>query len=207
MFKPNKINVFSQTKSKRSFVGSLTKDDKKFYFQYDKKYIHQKSAIPLGPEFELWKDTFSSKTLFPSLADRIPSIQNPAYKDYCKQWGIDPKEKDPFVLLSTIGRRGPSTFIFEMAFENDDNATSIRSFRKMLELTQEEFELLFGLAHTTLIRLEQGRSTNETLLTYIQLIKNTPQALLWLLKTRGQYLHDNTVARLTKLANANLSSS
>lgn len=195
MFKLNKINIFSQTKIKRTLVGALWRDGAKFYFAYEKSYTRQKNAIPLGPEFDLWKEKFSSKSLFPSLADRLPAKQNPAYKDYCAQWGIDPAEDDPFVLLTTIGRRGPSTFVFESAIDEDFTPERLLAFRKRLKLTQRDFGLLLGLSHPTLLRLEQGRSTNETLLTYLKLVESTPAALQWLLKTRGQYLHDDVVDR------------
>ena len=195
----NKINVFSQTRKKRIFVGTLSRDNKHFYFHYDKKYSRLKNAIPLGPEFDLWKESFSSKTLFPSLSDRIPSKINSAYKDYCKQWNISPNETDPFILLTTIGHRGPSTFIFEPAIERTFQANSIKAFRNYLGLTQEEFALLLDMAQITLIRLEQGHSTNETLLTYIELVEKTPKTLLWLLEKRGQHLHDKTVERLKRL--------
>jgi HipA-like protein len=198
----NKINIFSQTKSKRSFVGTLWKDKKGYHFQYSFDYTRQKTAIPLGPEFDLWKEKFTSKKMFASLLDRIPSNRNPAYIDYCQQWGIDPNEKDPLVLLSSIGRRGPSTFIFEKAIEINYLPQLVKEFRIKLGLTQSEFELLFRLSHATLIRLEQGKSTNETILTYIQMVEETPSALLWLLKTRGQYLHDNTVAKIRKFLDA-----
>ncbi len=195
----NKINVFSQTKTKRDLVGTLWKEKNSYHFQYNNDYARQKKAIPLGPEFELWKENFSSQTLFASLLDRIPSKENPAYIEYCQQWGIDPDEKDFFILLTTIGRRGPSTFIFEAAMGNAYNSESVKKFRENSGLSQREFGLLLGLAHVTLIRLEQGKSKNETLLLYIQMVENTPGALKWLLKKRGQYLHDNAVARLSKI--------
>lgn len=195
----NKINVFSQTKTKRDLVGTLWKEKNSYHFQYNNDYARQKKAIPLGPEFELWKEKFSSKTLFASLLDRIPSKENPAYADYCGQWGVDPDEKDLFILLTTIGRRGPSTFIFEADIGSAYNAESVKKFRENLCLTQHEFSALLGLAYVTLNRLEQGKSKNETLLLYIQTVENAPTALRWLLKLRGQYLHDNTVARLNKI--------
>lgn len=200
MQKFNQIHVFSQTKTKRIFVGTLWRDDNNYYFKYDTGYSKLKAAIPLGPEFELWKDKFKSKKLFSSLLDRIPSKDNPAYKDYCEQWGIDPKESDLFILLVTVGRRGPSTFIFEKGVQNRYESQSVLNFRKKLKLSQYEFESLLGISHATLQRLENEKSTNETILRYIELVENVPSALLWLLDNRGKYLHDNTVNRLLKFA-------
>ena len=48
--------------------------------------------------------------------DRIPSKENPAYPDYCKSQGISVNETNPIILLIAIGKRGPSTFIFEPVF-------------------------------------------------------------------------------------------
>lgn len=189
----NSILVFSQTKTKRVLVGKFWREKGKFFFEYDPAYQKLKQAIPLGPEFELWKSKFSSRKLFPSLADRIPSPQNPAYKDYCDQWGIDEKESDPFILLTTIGRRGPSTFIFEPNIESDYNGESIKSFRKELNLSQNEFEKLLNIPHATLVRLEMNQSENDILRTYIEVFDKVPQALEWILEKRKIYLHDQKI--------------
>ena len=153
MSKIEEINIYSQTRTKRIFVGKLWREGKKYFFEYGKTYKKLKNALPLGPELPLWKDRVSSNTLFPSFSDRIPSKNNPAYKDYCREWRISENEKDIFILLTTIGRRGPSTFIFEEAFKNEYTASQLKDFRNRLELTQSEFEALFNISHMTLYRL------------------------------------------------------
>jgi len=145
--------------------------------------------VALGPEFELWKEKFSSQIFFPSLADRIPSKQNPAYKDYCQQLGISENEKDPFVLLTTIGRRGPSTFVFEAVKEY--STERVKAFRNKLGLNQREFAVLFDITRTTLSKIEQGKSSYSTIVYFIELCEEVPEALAWLLETRGQYIHDD----------------
>lgn len=193
--KINKIHIFSQTKSDRTPMGILSRQNGKYYFEYDKSYKNSKKAVALGPEFELWKDSFSSSKLFPSLADRIPSKNNPAYVDYCKQWDINENEDDPFVLLTTIGRRGPSTFVFEAEPENFD-AKSIRTFREKLDLNQREFAKLFHITQTTLSNLESGKTYNSTMGLFIKLCSKIPAALSWLLKERGHSIHDTKRAKI-----------
>ncbi|MFH1653463.1 MAG: HipA N-terminal domain-containing protein [Pseudomonadota bacterium] len=196
--KVDKINVFSQTVTKRVFVGILYREKGVFRFEYDKQYKRSKDAVALGPELELWKDSFSSKNLFPSIADRIPSKQNPAYGDYCKQWDISMDEEDPFRLLTTIGRRGPSTFVFEPALKNY-SAEDVRAFRERLGLNQREFATLFNITQTTLSKIEKGKSSYTTIVLLIQLCDEMPHALAWLLENQGQFLHDDKRVVIEKL--------
>lgn len=199
MSKPDKINVYSQTQTKRIFVGRLSREGKKYFFEYDNNYRKLKNALPLGPELPLWKEKISSNTLFESFLDRIPSQNNPAYKDYCREWGISENENDVFVLLTTIGRRGPSTFIFESAFACEFTASDLKNFRTRLELTQSEFEIFFDISHMTLVRLENGKIQNDFYMNYFNLFAEVPEALAWLLKKRGQLLHDEKRTRLLKM--------
>src|SRR5215211_3928589 len=99
------VDVFLEKRITRLHVGVLEKTQGKIVFTYDDHYFVSRNVIPLGPEFPMTKKQFVSDTLFPSLEDRIPSQQNPAYSEYCQLVGIDSKEKDPFVLLSTIGKK------------------------------------------------------------------------------------------------------
>src|SRR3989338_11497398 len=198
MSKPEEINIYSQTKTKRVFVGKLGREGKKYFFEYGKTYKKLKNALALGPELPLWKDGVSSNALFPSFSDRIPSKNNPAYKDYCHEWGISENEKDIFILLTTIGRRGPSTFVFEPTFKNEYAASQLKSFRNRLRLTQSEFEALFNISHMTLSRLEAGKSKGDFYMRYFELFDKVPQALAWMLEKRGQLLHDEKRARLLK---------
>jgi HipA-like protein len=194
----NKINIFSQTALNRTFVGVLYRKNNTYYLEYDKQYRQQNNAVALGPELELWKEKHSSNNIFPSIADRIPSKQNPAYKDYCRQWGISEDEKDVFKLLTTIGRRGPSTFVFEMA-PKDYSPESVKGLRNKLGLTQREFALLFDITQTTLSKIESGKSAYSTILVLIQLCEEVPDALSWLLKIRGQYIHDVKRAKIENM--------
>lgn len=192
----SKIMVYSQTRKRRLLVGALWREGSTYVFEYNRGYQKQKSAVSLGPELPLWQKRFSSQTLFASIADRLPSRENPAYVDYCKQWGIDPAEKDVMTLLTTIGRRGPSTFVFEPAVENEYSGADVKKFRKRLHLSQEEFRRLFDLSHNTLQRLEQEQSESASILHYIELCDKVPEAFSWVLRQRGQTLHDDKRAML-----------
>lgn len=191
----HEISVFSQTRSKRDYVGRLWRADGKFHFEYERRYQRLKGAVGLGPEFPLHQKSFSSVELFPSLVDRIPSRQNPAYPDYCAQWGVSVEESDPLILLSTIGRRGPSTFIFEPTIKNIEGE-SIRKFRERLELNQREFAALLGLPQLTVGKLEKGQVRNIPIMTYVEMCMQVPQALKWLIKKRGQFIHDEKCSKI-----------
>ena len=196
MSKIEEINIYSQTKTKRIFVGKLWREGKKYFFEYANTYKKLRSALSLGPELPLWKGRASSSALFPAFSDRIPSKKNPAYKDYCREWGIGENEKDVFVLLTTIGRRGPSTFVFEPAIKNEYTASQLKDFRNRLGLTQSEFEVFFNISHMTLFRLEAGKSKSDFYLRCFELFDKVPQALAWMLEKRGQLLHDEKRIRL-----------
>jgi hypothetical protein len=71
------------------------------------------------PELPVTKRIHKSDHLFSSFADRIPSKKNPAYIKYCEKFGIPFKKEDEIILLSTIGKRDPSSFIFEQETAED----------------------------------------------------------------------------------------
>ena len=114
------VNVYLERKKTRQYAGQLTKQNKKFVFEYDKAYRCSNYPIALGPDIPFTKKKHISSKLFPSFEDRIPSKRNPAYPEYCQSVGISPSEKNLLVLLSTIGRRGPSSFIFTPVFETQE---------------------------------------------------------------------------------------
>ena len=111
------LEVYLEGRKRRVYVGALTfhKDRDQYHFVYDSKYLKSKKAIPIGPDLSLFKKNLWSEKgkTFPSFADRIPSKSNPAYAEYCRSQGISVNEENIIILLGTIGRRGPSSFIFE----------------------------------------------------------------------------------------------
>lgn len=185
------IDIFLEKRKTRVHVGELRMVENQFVFTYDDNYFAAKNIIPLGPEFPLTQKIFMSNTLFPSLEDRIPSRQNPAYPEYCKMMNIHPDEKDPFILLSTIGRKGPSSFIFSPLYQRSITLTDIIHFRESLGLTTREFARVFEFSQASINALERGRTSGKDLLKRLDLLLIFPEVVLHFLFLNGGYL-DNT---------------
>ena len=188
------VDIFIEKRKSRLHVGTLFSKDSVFVFTYDKHYFNAKNVIPLGPEFPLTQQQFASKSLFPSLKDRIPSTQNPAYPEYCLMLGVDPKEQDPIVLLSTIGRRGPSSFVFSPIFDRKISPEDVVSYRKSLGLTTREFAQVFELSLSSLHAVECNRSPGPEVLRRLEVILNFPAvALDYLFVNQGHLMHEKWV--------------
>ena len=159
-------------------------------------------SIPLGPEVPLTKLTHSAKSMFLSLLDRIPSRDNPAYPEYCKTAGIEVDEENELILLSTIGRRGPSSFIFEPVIE--ELSFDLRAFRNELELSIRDFATAFGISFATVQRIESGKVSGREVLKRVELYKRFPEAALFELERNRTRLHRATYERtLTRLSDTN----
>lgn len=169
-------------------VGSFTKESKSYVFTYDDKYLRARNIIPLGPEFPLTQRQFRSSTLFPSLEDRIPSKQNSAYTEYCHYMGIDPSEENPLILLSTIGKRGPSSFVFEPSFERTFTVEELVEFRERLKLTTREFAQIFEIPQSSLNAIECKRKSGKDLLKKLEIIVRFPAVALFFLFLNGGVL-------------------
>ena len=194
------IEVFLERRKTRLRVGILKNENGRLVFSYDENYFKAKNIIPLGPEFPLTQREFSSEKLFPSLEDRIPSLQNPAYPEYCLAMGIDPNEKDPIILLATIGRRGPSSFVFYPVFERQVTAEDLIKFRKSLGLTTREFSAIFEFSQSSLNALETNRISGSEILKRLEIILNFPNvALDFLLINGGHVAYEKWVRATNKL--------
>jgi HipA-like protein len=194
------IFVFLEKRKTQTLVGSLYKIDRKLVFTYEDSYLNAKHSIPLGPEFPLTQKQFSSDKLFPSLEDRIPSTQNPAYPEYCLAMGIDPNERDPFILLSTIGSKGPSSFIFHPIFKRDTTPKDIIEFRHTLGLTTREFAAVFEFSQNSLNALERGRRAGIEIIKRLEILLHFPEVTLYfLLVNRGYLTHEKWVKANDKL--------
>ena len=136
--------------------------------------------------------------LFPSLNDRIPSKLNPAYKDYCRSQGISINEKNPIILLGFIGRRGPSSFIFEPVYKNEFSINDILNFRKRLEISQYDLAIALNLSEVTLQKIETGRSQDENILLRLQIYLEFPEVALWQLKQTVNQVHKDVSTKLIK---------
>ena len=183
------VQVFLERKSDRLLVGILRRVDDTFYFEYNNSYLNGKGVISLGPEMPLTRRSFQSKTLFVPFADRIPTRDNPAYVDYCHATGISLEESDPIILLTTVARRGPSSFIFEPLFEDSFSSKDCRDFRKMLGLTVKEFGVCFEFSPAAITRIELGQSSGREILKRAEVYVNYPQVALDQIKRHGGALH------------------
>jgi len=196
----NHLLVFHESRKRRLFVGELSYDKNRdqYEFIYSKKYISSKKAIPVGPELDLFKIHHRSAKgkLFPSFADRIPLKSNPAYKDYCKSQGISPEEKNQIILLGAIGKRGPSSFVFELIYKNEFLPSDILKIRNNLQITQHDLAEAFDLKKATLQKIETGRSRDVDLVKIMQIFFEFPEVALWQLKQTGGKVHGNVLAKL-----------
>ncbi|MES2273005.1 MAG: HipA N-terminal domain-containing protein [Chlamydiota bacterium] len=194
------IDIFLEKRKTRLHVGILNKANGKFVFTYDERYFKSKNIIPLGPEFPLTQKQFISDQLFPSLEDRIPSQQNPAYPEYCQLMGVDPKERDLFVLLSTIGQKGPSSFVFSPIFERKITEENLIEFRNSLKLTTREFATVFEFSQASVNAFERGRISGKDILKRLEILLNFPLvALQLLLFNRGCLVYDKWLGAMNAL--------
>ncbi len=197
------VDVYLEHRKSRSYVGRLTSvradglmeiasadQSISYVFTYDDKYLYRKTAIPLGPDLPLTKKLHTSPHVFRTLNDRIPSTKNPSYQDYCEATGISIKEKNPLVLLSTIGRRGPSSFVFEPVYDDAYSIEDYKQFREALTLTIREFAALFDFTAATLTRMEAHRAGKDAL-KRIALYDRFPEVALSELTKRGGVLHEH----------------
>lgn len=194
------VQVFLEKRKTRVSVGKLTRKKKdgkiSYHFEYDFSYLTNKSAIPMGPELPLIKEFYDSSVLFPSFQDRIPSKENPAYVDYCRAMGISVEEKNPIVLLCTIGHRGPSSFVFEPLFKESFTSEDLKNYREELGLTIREFAGLFNISPGHLQRVEAKIFSGHDILERIERYKKYPEDTLDLIFRRGGVLHTDKKSML-----------
>lgn len=196
----NRLQIFHEGRKRRVFVGELSYNKKKDIYElnYDYNYANSKNAIPINPDLSLFKLHHQSKKgrIFPAFIDRLPEKMNPAYKDYCESQGISPDEKNLIILLGFIGKRGPSSFIFEPIYHNKFNPADITALRKKLDITQHDLAIAFDINKTTLQRLEAGISQDENTLKRIQILFTFPEVALWQLKQTGGQVHKDVLNKL-----------
>lgn len=185
------VDVYLQKRKSREYVGQLTRKNSTFIFTYNDAYIYKETAIPLGPDLPLSSKKHTSKVLFPSFEDRIPSKHNPAYREYCKMVGISPTEKDELVLVSTIGQKGPSSFIFTPVFEKEFTREDIKQFRKNLQLTVREFSDIFDFSPSTIHRIERNTTTGKDALKRLEIYYLFPQIALYEIRKNGFKINDD----------------
>lgn len=198
----NRLKIFHEGRKRRIYVGELiyVKEKDKFELIYDQKYTHSKNAIPIAPNLSLFKIRHESEKgkLFPAFVDRIPDKSNPAYKDYCRAEGISPKEKKAIILLGSIGRRGPSSFVFEPVYTVEFSAKNILEFREKLSISQQDLADAFDVSRLTLLKIETGKSKDASTLKRLQIYFEFPDVALWQLKQTGGKIHREVLGKLVK---------
>ena len=196
----NRLHIFHEGRKRRIFVGELIHDKKKdvYQFIYDKSYVQLKNAIPIGADLSLFELKHTSKKgkLFASFIDRLPDKDNPAYKDYCEAQNISPEEKNLIILLGSIGKRGPSNFIFEPVYHNSFNRFDIINFRNKLEITQHDLATAFNISKSTLQRIESGESNDPNILKLIQIFIEFHEVRQWQLKETQGYMLNGVLGKL-----------
>jgi len=197
---PNKLLIFHELRRRRIYVGTLTYDtlNKIYQLTYDGDYVVAKNAIPMGPELSLFKTVHTSQDLFAAFIDRIPERENPAYPDYCKMQGISVDEENPIILLGAIGRRGPSTFVFEKTYLHDFSAENIIQLRKTLDITQHDLAAAFGISKVTLQKIEAGISHDPRTIQLFQIYCTFPEVAIWQLRQTGVTVHSTVLNKLLK---------
>lgn len=196
----DKLNIFHEGRKRRVFVGELNYDKEEEIYEliYDESYAYSDTAIPVGPELNLLQLHHRSEKgkLFKSLLDRIPSKENPAYKDYCASQGISANEQNPIILLGSIGKRGPSSFIFEPVYYSAFTKENIKKLRNEIGLTQHDLAKVLDISIATLARIEAGTSHDANTIKRIEIFFKFPEVALWELKKAGGWLHSEILAKL-----------
>lgn len=185
------VDVYLERTSARQYVGRLKKAGGKFIFEYSETYQYSENALPFGPDLPINKKNHFSLKLFPSFVDRIPSRENPAYEEYCRSADISPSEKNPFVLLAKLGRKGPSSFILAPVFEEADfSREDLKQFRKDLNLSIREFSELFDVSSATVYRIENNKSSGKNVLKRIKIYFDSPEKALSKIEHTGHKIND-----------------
>ena len=189
------VNVYLEGPRRRKYVGLLRKLNE-YYFMYDGNYFKDEKVIPLGPDLPFTQRMHISSSIFPSFLDGIPEKQNPAYASYCEQFGINVDEDDILILLSTIGHRGPSSFVFEPLFKKEFSAVKLKQWREWLELSTREFAAAFEISQPSLVKIENGKASGKEFLRRFEIFYNFPEVCAWHINTYGQKLHFKTKERI-----------
>lgn len=184
------VDVFLERFQTRIHVGKLENQKGQFHFTYDLNYLKAKNIFPLGPEFPLTRQEFFSKDLFPSFADRLPDPDNPAYPDYCASAGVAPEITDPIILLSTIGKKGPSSFIFEPIYKDTFIYEDCEKLREQLGLSLQDFAHLFDVSLSILHKMKVGESNGKEVLKRLEHYVRSPELLDIQIKRNMHLLHE-----------------
>lgn len=192
------VKVYLERYTRRIPVGELKQENNKYVFTYYNNYLTYRYAIPVGVELPLTKRYFESATIFEAFWDRIPSKKNSEYAEYCNLFRISPEENNILVLLITIGSKGPSSFIFAPIWDDFHTKQDIKAFRKNLDLSTREFAAAFGITQSTIVRLENDKTSGSDILKFLEIFSKFPDAAIYYIEKYGNGLHSKTKDKLLK---------
>ncbi|MFH1504299.1 MAG: hypothetical protein ABIH08_02785 [Candidatus Omnitrophota bacterium] len=95
------------------------------------------------------------------------------------------------VLLSTIGRRGPSSFIFEPVYNRGFDGDACKRFRAKIGLTVREFAGVFDVSPYTITVIEQEGDSGKEALKRLEIYYRYPIVALDEIFIRGGVLHES----------------
>lgn len=198
------IEVYAEGKRTRKLAGILVREKNSsgepgFKFTYEDDFLKWDKAVAVGPELPLTGKSYFSTNLFPSFCDRIPSRQNPAYGEYCLATGIEIYEDNPFVLLTTIGKRGPSCFIYEPHVNVNFKAEDAAAFRKSLGLSLRQFGLLFDFAPYTIQKIEAGKMSGRDVLKRMEIYARFPEVARFEMNRNKASAHSELWEKVSKV--------
>lgn len=107
-------------------------------------------------------------------------------------------KKNPIILLGSIGKKGPSSFIFESVYEDDFTGIDLIKIRESLDISQHDLAQAFGLSEITLKKIESGKSKDPNTLRLIQIFFTFPESGLWQLRKTGMRVHSSVLSKLIK---------
>jgi DNA-binding transcriptional regulator YiaG len=146
---------------------------------------------------KLINESFCSELMKTAISTLIPSRSNPAYKDYCISQGISPNEKNLIVLLGTIGKRGPSSFIYVTAYkQNEFSIKNVTLFRKKLQLTQHDFAQALDISMSNLQKAETNKRSDKHSLKILQIFFEFPEVAIWQLRQTGGRVKGEVLSKL-----------
>ncbi|MCK5786399.1 MAG: HipA N-terminal domain-containing protein [Candidatus Sabulitectum sp.] len=197
------LAVFAEGRRTRKLAGILKRGTdasgaEGFQFTYEDNYLEWSRAVAVGPEMPLTERSFFSPLLFPSFRDRIPSKENPAYGEYCAATGIEVEENDPLILLVSIGKRGPSCFVFEPLIKDHFKAEDAAAFRKRLGLSLREFGRLFDFAPYTIQKIEAGKASGRDVLKRMEIYVKFPEVAWYEMNRNRALVHTRLWRKLSK---------
>ncbi len=175
------IEIWHETLLSRKKVGTITRRDGKYILVYDEAYLNWADSTPLGPDLPLSKQIHVSKSFWTSLNEALPPRDTAHYKDYCDAAGIDIKETDPLILLSTVGKRGASSFVFEIVHDEntmENSAKFLRYLQKEAKLSLADIALMFNIPKLSIFKLLHGQLKEPMIPRLISLYQKYPDMTL-----------------------------